>query len=185
MRAFKLASRMLLIGLGMLAITLFTQPILADTIDFSCGAGTCTGTVVQTGTDYSSTGIGLSSNLENDPFTLIFDTSQIGNLGSIQIQENGVTDFVGTITSFTASSSGSLTDLNLAANWNVLPADANNPSGETPFSTVITLSVGDPTLDAYSVDVPMITPEPAVPVLLTGSLLALGFLLKRKAAVLA
>jgi hypothetical protein len=180
---------MLLIALALLVGMLYTQPATADTLDFSCGAGTCTGTVVQSGSNFSSSGIGLAASFESDPFSLVFDTSQLGNSGSIELleTENNVTfvDFVGTITGFTSSASGSLTLLNLSANWFPLPSDVTGPDGYTPFSSVITLSVGDPTLAAYSVDVPIQTPEPAVPVLSCAGLLGLGLLLKRKGAVLA
>lgn len=180
---------MLLIGLSLLVAMLFTQPALADTLDFSCGAGTCTGTVVQNGSNFSSSGIGLAGSFESDPFSLVFDTSQLGTSGSIELleTESNLTsvDFVGTITGFTSSTSGGLTLLNLSAVWFPLPSDVTGPSGYTPFSSVITLAVGDPTLSAYSVDVPIQTPEPAVPVLSCAGLLGIGLLLKRKGVTLA
>ena len=178
---------MLLIGMCLLVALLFTQPATADTLDFSCGSGTCTGVVVQNGSNYSSTGIGLTSNFESDPFSLVFDTSMMGTSGSIQLfeTENNVSfaDFAGTITGFSATTSGNLTLLNLSANWFPLPTDVNGTAGQTPFSSVITVAVGDPTLSAFSVDVPITTPEPAAPVLFAAGLAGLGLLLKRKAAV--
>ncbi len=151
-----------------------SSPAKADSIDFACGgSNACTGTVVA-GASFSSTGIGgLTTNIPgegSDAFTLVFDTST----GSIQILENGVVDFAGTITSVTPSSSGGLTSLNLVANWTTIPGDVGGNTGTTPLSSVISITSSG---SAFSVDVPILTstvPEPSSLLLLGAGLLLLG-----------
>jgi len=180
-------SRLLLFGLGLLVALSFAPAAKADALDFSCGSGTCTGIVVQSGSNFSSNGIGLTANFEGDQFSLVFDTSNAGLPSSIQLMEGGAADFVGTITGFSSStdSGTGLTQVNLSAVWFPLPSDVNGSAGVTPFSSVISLSISNNTLQALSVDVPIVTPEPATPMLLSAGLLGLGFLLKRKAFSLA
>jgi PEP-CTERM motif len=153
---------------------LASSPAKADNIDFACGgSNTCTGTLVANGANFSSSGIGLTSNIAGesaDTFSLIFDTST----SSIQIQENGVVDFAGTITSFTPSSSGGLTQLNLVVNWTTIPGDVNGNTGTTPLSSVISITSSG---SAFSVDIPILTstvPEPSSLLLLGAGLLLLG-----------
>jgi hypothetical protein len=164
---------------------LASSPAKADNIDFSCGSLTCTGTVVGSGANFSSTGIGgltpgaTIASEGADTFTLIFNTST----GLIQIRENGVTDFAGTITNFTSLSSGNLTQLNLSVNWTTIPGDVSGNAGTTPFSSVISITTNGSTYNAWSVDVPITTavPEPSSFLLLGAGLLLTPFLkLKRR-----
>ena len=154
-----------------------SSPAKADQlVDFSCGSGSCTGTVVPSGANFSSTGIGVTpgttiSEVAGDTFSLIFDTSS----GSIQVLENEgsgfVLDFGGTITNFTSSSLSGLTDLNLSVNWTTIPGDVSGTTGTTPFSSVISIVSNG---SAYSVDVPISTttvPEPSSILLLGAGLL--------------
>ena len=177
LRVFDGVSRLLVIGLTLLVGTLFAQAAKADTIDFACGgAQACTGTVTQSGLNYSSTGIGVTASFENDPFTLVFDTGA----GTISILENGTTEFVGTLTGVSSSTSGGLTTLDLGVYWTTVPSDVDGTDGITPFPSGSVVSIAI-TGDALSVDVPIITPEPAAPVLLSAGLAALGLMLKRRA----
>src|SRR5260370_26574191 len=154
---------------------LASSPAKADNIDFSCGSGTCTGTVVASGTNFSTTGIWVTPGStilgeSGDTFSLVFDTSS----NSIKILENGVVDFAGTITSFTPSSSGGLTQLNLVVNWTTIPGDVGGNIGTTPLSSVISITSSS---SAFSVDVPILTstvPEPSSILLLGAGLLLLG-----------
>jgi hypothetical protein len=174
------SKRLLLIGLGLLVATLFAPGAKADSLDFACGAGSCTGTVVASGGNFSSTGIGLASNFETDPFNLMFDTST----SSIQLVE--LTDpadvFTGTITGFSSSSGSGFTNVDLSAYWTSLPADVNGIVGVTPFTFILSMANAG---QAFSVDVPISTPEPSALVLLGVGVVSLGLLLKFKDTVLA
>lgn len=178
---FKRLAYYLLVMTALVGMT--SLPAKADQfLDFSCGSGTCSGAVSPNGTNFSSTGIGVTSNFEADPFSLVFDTST----RSIQLMESGVADFVGTITSFTSNSGGGLTQLNLAVNWATIPADVTGGNtGSTPFSDVISITgIGN----AWSVDVPIsITsvPEPSAFALLAAGLVGLALRMKFKGSLVA
>src|SRR5207245_5411509 len=166
--------RTLVFSVFLIMAVLASSPAKADNIDFACGGSiTCTGTVVANGGNFSSTGIGGTSNISGesaDTFSLIFDTST----GSIQIQENGVVDFAGTITSFTRSSSGGLARLNLVVNCTTIPCDVGGNIGTTPLSSVISITSSG---SAFSVDVPILTstvPEPSSLLLLGAAFFLLG-----------
>lgn len=179
MRFLEGLSRLLLIGLTLLVVTFFAQAAKADTIDFACGgAQTCTGTVVQSGANFSTSGIGVSASFESDPFTLAFDTGA----GTISLSEGGTMEFVGTITNLSATTSGGLTTLDLGVDWTSLPSDVSGNQGITPFpsGSVVSIAFGG---SATSVDVPIVTPEPSAPLLLSSGLVGLGLLLKRRGAV--
>jgi len=182
LRVASAVPRVLLAGLGFLVLTLFTQSAKADTIDFSCGGSqTCTGTVVQSGSNYSSMGIGLTSSFDTNLYTLTFDTST----DTITITENGTsTAFVGTITGLTTSDSGGLTVLDFGVDWTTFPSGSYGTEGSTPSpaGSVVSISISG---NALSVDIPIVAPEPSVPVLLSAGLIALGLLLKHRAAALA
>ncbi|OLC96466.1 MAG: hypothetical protein AUH86_09595 [Acidobacteria bacterium 13_1_40CM_4_58_4] len=158
--------RTLVFSVFLIMAVLASSPAKADNIDFACGGSiTCTGTVVANGGNFRNI-----SGESADTFSLIFDTST----GSIQIQENGVVDFAGTITSFTPSSSGGLTQLNLVVNWTTIPGDVGGNIGTTPLSSVISITSSG---SAFSVDVPILTstvPEPSSLLLLGAGFLLLG-----------
>ena len=79
-----LLNRVLVIAAAMLVLPFLAQPAHADNIaDFNCpnGATSCSGTLVQSGSNFSTTGIGgLVSNTIGAPdylngaFTLVFNT---------------------------------------------------------------------------------------------------------------
>ena len=182
MRVLSVVPRVVFAGLAFLLVTLFAQAARADTIDFACGGSQgCTGTVVQSGSDFSSTGIGVSGSYDSDPFTLTFDSTS----GAIAITDTvGPDEFIGTITSFASTSNGGLTTLDLGVDWTTVPA-ALGTYGVTPdpAGSVVSISING---SALSVDIPIITtPEPAVPLLLSAGMIALGLMFRRRAGVLA
>jgi len=175
-----------------LASLLLTAPgVLAQTnVDFLCGLGSgsvCTGTVVQSGSNFSTTGISVF----NDsgpysfavPFTFAFDTAT----GLISISGTGIytgENLIGSILSSFSSSGGSTTGVFLVANWPTLPASVQTQLGsmtgmDSAFAIYLTTSGV-----AQSVDVLITpTPEPASMLLVGTGLLAIGgFLRKRRNA---
>lgn len=163
-------------------------PAKADQlIDFSCGSGTCSGTVTASGGNFSTTGIGVTSNIASEPgtdtFSLVFDTSN----GTIHIDENSgsglVADFVGTISQVTSSSCGPFTCIQLGVNWTTIPGDVSGSSGTTPFpaGSVVDITTNG---NAFSVDIPVSTvPEPSAVILLAAGLMGLALHLKFKGAL--
>lgn len=180
---------LVLSGILILAVfALASSPAKADNIDFGCSGGACSGTVVSFGTspvNYSTTGItgigGISPGItiageSGDTFSLVFDTST----NSIQILENGVVDFAGTITSVSqVSPTPGVINLQLLVTWTTIPGDVSGNTGVTPTSSVISIqtSAGSTSFSAFSVDVPIFTssvPEPSSLLLLGAGLLLLG-----------
>lgn len=152
----------------------------ADNVDFSCSlspTAPCTGTIQQSGTNFSTTGI----NVYNDsgpysasvPFTLAFDTST----GSISIDGTGIyagEDLVGVINSVISASGSTTTDISFTADWPSIPAAVQSllgsPTGTDSGFVIELSSTGAP----QSVDV-LITPDPPAPAPEPGSLALLGF----------
>jgi hypothetical protein len=180
--------RALLGATAMLALALFSAPAHADAVDFSCGGSSCTGTVVQAGGNYSTTGIGgLVQMAAGGPdyntgaFTLVFNTST--NLASLTGNAAANNDtLLGTIIGATPISISGQTLLALNVNWTSLPASfqsfLNSPGGNS-IGSVIYLN---PSGAATSVDFTVTpTPEPATFVMLGSGLLGLCGLFGRKA----
>jgi hypothetical protein len=182
---------LVLLGVCLLVATLFTQEAKADALyDFGCSAGACTGTVTGSFPDFSTTAsgiLGLSGGqiVPSAPFdtgatfTLFFDTTA----GTISLVEDDGDQLLGTITgvSLGTSSDPGTTNIDLTATWYSIPADMLGVAGSTPTSSVITITNSG---QAFSVDIPITTPEPAVPALLGAGLAALGLVRKRKAVAL-
>lgn len=184
----KAVPRVLLAVLGILALALSAQSAKADTIDFACGgAFACTGTVIESGPYYSSMGIGVTASYSPDPFTLVFDTSN----NSISIVDTiGTDQFIGTIVGLVVTPGMvddiSVITLDFGVDWTTV-APSTGTWGVTvpPSGSVVSISIDGGALDASSVDVPVITPEPAVPAMLSAGMLAIALFRKRKAGVLA
>src|ERR1700722_251307 len=78
-----IVKRLLLAAAGMLVLPFLVQTAHADSfVDFSCGGSSCSGTVTQVGSTYSTTGIGgLVQTVAGGPdfltgaFNLIFNTT--------------------------------------------------------------------------------------------------------------
>jgi len=188
LRAPRVVFRILPIVLGLLVATLFAQGAKADDVylDFACsGVQNCNGTVSNSGGNYSTTGITVTEGSgfypSSETFTLAFDSAT----NAITINGPGGEDFVGQMTGFTATPASTTVDLNFMAIWPTLPADVqayfNSATGVDSGFTIFLMSSNNIT----SADVTITAPEPGVPILLSSGMLALGFLLKRKAAVLA
>ena len=174
-----------------MAVMLAGVSAKADNVDFSCSLSAtehCSGTVVHSGSNYSSTGI----NVFNDsgpysasvPFTLSFNTAT----DSISISGTGADagqNLIGEITGFSASTGTTTTDLSFTADWPTLPLAVQTMLG-TPTGQdsgfVIYLKNSDRGT-AQSVDVlitPGPTPEPGSLMLLGSGLVGLGGFLRRK-----
>jgi hypothetical protein len=184
-----IVKRLLLAAAGMLVLPFLAQTAHADSfVDFSCGGSSCSGTVTQVGSTYSTTGIGgLVQTVAGGPdyltgaFNLIFNTtttaiSLTGNAAA------GNDTLLGTIVSATPTSLSGQTQLLLNVNWTSLPADfssfLNAPAGSS-LGSVIYLN---PSGAASSIDFTITpTPEPATFLMLGTGLLALGGLFRRKA----
>ncbi|HTQ86891.1 MAG TPA: PEP-CTERM sorting domain-containing protein [Candidatus Solibacter sp.] len=198
MRVPKAVPRVLLAGIGILLLTLFTQSAKADVIylDFACsGAANCGGSVVTSSGDYSTTGINLvegsgfytgSALIASAPFTLVFNTATPGAISLDGTLGETGENFVGTITGFSATPGFNQTNLTLVVLWTTLPADVSAyfaPLGNGgSIGSIIDLSTSGTVTSADFTITP--TPEPASVVMLLVGLLGLGLAMKRKAAVL-
>jgi hypothetical protein len=158
----------------------------ADNVDFLCGLGAstaCTGTVVHSGTDYSTTGIHVfnDSGPYNGtvPFNLVFDTAA----KTISIDGTGIytgQNLIGDITNFSASP-GATTDLSFHADWPTLPplvqTKLGTPTGMDSGFVIYLTNSGL----AQSTDVLITpTPEPGSLLLLGSGLVGIGSFLRRK-----
>jgi len=183
-----IVKRALLGATAMVALALFAAPAHATSVDFSCGGSNCTGTVVQAGSNYSTSGIGgLVQLIAGGPdyntgaFTLVFDTStDIASLTGNAAAGNDT--LLGTIIGATPLTSNGQTLLALNVNWTSLPADfaafLNSGAGNSVGSVIYL----DQTDAATSVDFTVTpTPEPATFAMLGSGLLGLCGLFGRKA----
>jgi len=172
----------------LLSLFLTAPGVVAQTnVDFFCslgGSSACTGSVTQSGTNFSSTGIHVFNDSgpfsATVPFTLAFNTAT----NSISIDGTGIytgMNLIGNIVSFGISGTGTTRDFSLAVSWPTLPASVQaqlgSPTGQDTGFVIYLTSSGL----AQSVDVIITpTPEPASMFLVGTGLLAIGGLLRRK-----
>src|ERR1700691_4324918 len=179
---------LLLLAAGMV-LPFLAQPAHADSyVDFSCGGASCSGTVSQVGSVYSTAGIGgLVQTVVGGPdyqtgaFNLIFNTattaiSLTGNAAA------GNDTLLGTIVGATPLSISGQTLLALSVDWTSLPTDFQTFLHESAGSSVGSVIYLNPSGVASSIDFTVTpTPEPATFLMLGTGLLALGGLVRRKA----
>jgi hypothetical protein len=145
--------------------------VLAQTnVDFECSLSPtthCTGTVVKSGSNFSTTGISVfndsgpyTTTLANH-FTLAFDTLT----GTISLDGTGTfagQNLVGHIMSFSSATGGTTTTVNFVVDWPTLPpavqAQLGTPTGLDAGFVIALTTTGA----AQSVDV-LITPTPEPP----------------------
>jgi len=184
-----ITKRVLLVAASILVLPFLAQTAHADNyVDFSCSGPTCQGTVTQTGSYYSSTGInGLVQDASGGPdyltgaFDLVFDTSA-GTIDLIGNDPAGDDVLLGSIVGATPTTVGSQTVLELTVDWTTLSPDFQsylNASSASSLESVIYINTsGDATSSDFTVTP---TPEPASFSLLGIGVLALCGLLRRKA----
>jgi PEP-CTERM motif len=183
-------------GLVSIWITLFVllmlsvPSVLAQTnVDFQCSLSPtshCTGSVAASGSNFSSTGIQVFNDSgpynASVPFMLAWNTAT----GTISIDGTGLyagQNLIGTILSFSAMSLGSTSnDYTFVVKWPTLPAMVQAQLGTlTGVDSGFAIALKSGT--SQSVDVLITpTPEPASMLIFGTGLLAIGLVIRKRAA---
>jgi len=174
------------------SLLLIAPGVFAQTnVDFFCslgGSSACTGSVAQSGTNFSTSGITVFNDsgpfTASVPFTLAFNTTA----GSISLDGTGMdagVNLIGKIISFASSNGGSSTGFSIVADWSTLPSAVQAQLGTSTGTDSGFVIYLNKTGAAQSVDVlitPNVspTPEPASMLLVGSGLLAIGGLLRRR-----
>lgn len=177
---------------GAVVFALATTLAKADNLDFTCSlskTAQCSGTVIKSGSNYSSTGIDVFNDSgpysASVPFILSFDTAN----DTISIDGSGIyagQNLIGDITGFSVLTGKTTTDVSFTADWPTLPAAVQAMLGThtgQDSGFVIYLTKGRQAGSPQSVDIvitPGPTPEPGSLILLGSGLVGLGGVLRKK-----
>jgi hypothetical protein len=184
--------RRIVLGLlSLMLLPLLAQTALADNIDFACSTqASCNGTVTQSGSNFSSTGITLANTTGPyaEPFILAFDTAT----STITLTEVGGAGDVlhGVINGFVSIGNTAI-DVAMNAYWYGLPTTVQTflgtATGTDDASVIYVKASGAATLvDVFITPTPggVAVAEPASVLLAGIGLLALCGLTRRRVAQL-
>ena len=169
------------------ALVLAGSSAKANDIDFSCTLSTseqCSGAVVKSGANYSSTGIDVFNDSgpysASVPFILAFNTAN----DTISVDGTGVDkgqDLIGQITAFSVLTGKTTTGVSFTADWPTLPpivqAELGTPTGvDTSFVIYVSTNRRPQSVDVFITP----APEPSSLLLLASVALGFGVLARRK-----
>lgn len=183
-------SKIAMAGLCLLALAVFTPQAKAGSADFSCSSSTCVGTVVQNGSNYSTTSITLAA---GSPFTIpVGDGDEAGETSfSVAFDTSAKTITISDSDDVSPLLVGNITGFSKVGNALLLNVSWTVPSGgyvTNPGFVSLILAGSGPCatgggtcFSTNSVDIPVTqAPEPASLLLLGTGLLSLGGVARRR-----